>query len=348
MKTESRLRREIFEQPSVLARLLETQRPAAEALAEAVRRRGVSNVVIAARGTSDNAGRYAQYLFGAMNGLVVALATPSLFTYYRRVPRFHNTLVIGISQSGRSPDVIAVLAEARRQGALTAVVTNDRKSPMAAHGDVTIDLCAAEERAVAATKTYTAELAAIALLSTVLAGDAEMAGALERLPGAVGSALAADQAAAQAARGLREIRRAVVLGRGFNYATAFEVALKLEELTYTSTEAFSSADFRHGPMAMVEPGFPAIVVAATGPLLEDLRSVMATLRAGQAEVLCITDDPSTASEANVALRVPCDVPEWLSPATLVIPGQLLALHLATLRGHDVDAPRAIRKITETY
>jgi glucosamine--fructose-6-phosphate aminotransferase (isomerizing) len=240
------------------------------------------------------------------------------------------------------------LAEAKRQGALTAVVTNERKSPMAAHGDVIIDLCAGEERAVAATKTYTAELAAIALVSAALAGDEEMAGALERLPEAVAHALSAQEAAAQAAAHLRDVRRTVVLGRGFNYATAFEVALKLEELTYTSTGAYSSADFRHGPMAMVEPGFPAIVIAARGPLIDDLRSSMTMLHKGRASVLCITDDPATAQQADLALLIPGDVPEWLSPATLVVPGQLLALHLAALRGHEVDAPRSIRKITETY
>jgi len=345
---ETRLHHEINEQPSVLRRLLSSQRPAVEELARAAKKRGVSHVVIAARGTSDNAGRYAQYLFGAMNGLIVALATPSLFTYYRRAPRFHSSLVLGISQSGRSPDVIAVLAEAKRQGALTAVVTNDRESELAAQGDFVVDLCAGEERAVAATKTYTAELAAMALLSAVLAGDRDMEEALNRLPEAVERALGADEAAAQAARHLQGISYAVVLGRGFNYATAFELALKLEELTYTNTQAYSSADFRHGPLAMVEPGFPAIVVAATGPLLEDLRSIIDTLRGGQASVLCITDDPTTAAQANLALLVPRDVPEWLSPSTLVVPGQLLALHLATVRGHDVDAPRSIRKITETY
>ena len=345
---ETRLHQEIYEQPSVLRRLLGGQRPAVEELARAMKERGVSHVVIAARGTSDNAGRYAQYLFGAMNGLVVTLATPSLFTYYRRPPRFHHALVFGISQSGRSPDVIAVLAEAKRQGALTAVVTNDRESELAAEGEFVVDLCAGEERAVAATKTYTAELAAIALLSAVLSGDGEAGDALDRLPEAVERALGAEEAAARAATILKEIPYAVVLGRGFNYATAFELALKLAELTYTNTQAYSSADFRHGPLAMVGPGFPAIVVAATGPLLEDLRSLIGTLRGSQANVLCITDDPATAAQANLALPVPRDVPEWLSPATLIVPGQLLALHLATLRGHDVDAPRSIQKITETY
>jgi glucosamine--fructose-6-phosphate aminotransferase (isomerizing) len=348
MKRRTRLQQEIYEQPTVIERLLATQPPAAEKLGEAMLDRGVTHVVIAARGTSDNAGRYAQYLFGAMNGLVVALATPSLITYYRRPPQFHNSLVLGISQSGRSPDLIAVLAEAKRQGALTAVITNDTRSALAAEGDVVVDLCAGEERAVAATKTYTAELAAAALLSAVMAGSQEMFEALGRLPQAVAGALGADDAAAQAASGLHDVRRAVVLGRGFNYATAFELALKLEELTYTSTEAFSTADFRHGPMAMVEPGFPAIVVAATGPLLEDVHRSMASLLTSQANVLCLTDDPGTAAEARQAILIPREVPEWLSPAALVVPGQLLALHLAALRGHDVDAPRSIRKVTETY
>ena len=124
--------------------------------------------------------------------------------------------------------------------------------------------------------------------------------------------------------------------------------MKLEELTYTSTQAYSSADFRHGPQALVEPGFPAIVIAAAGPLLDDLRETLATLQASQAVVLCITDDPATAAAATEAVLVPRQLPEWLSPVSLVVPGQLLAMHWAILRGHDVDAPRSLRKITETY
>ncbi|HMK09384.1 MAG TPA: SIS domain-containing protein, partial [Anaerolineales bacterium] len=162
---------ELQEQPLVIQRLLRSQRPAVERLADLIRQRAVTHVVIAARGTSDNAARYAQYLFGAMNGLTVALATPSLFTYYRRPPQFHNALVLGISQSGRSPDVAAVLAEARRQGALTAAITNDTTSQIARQGDMVLDLDAGEERSTAATKTYSAELATIAHLSAVLSRD---------------------------------------------------------------------------------------------------------------------------------------------------------------------------------
>ena len=160
--TQSHLYREIHEQPDVLRRLLDEEEATAQALADLVRGRDITHVVIAARGTSDNAGRYAQYVLGSMNGLSVGLAAPSLFTIYQRPPRFGNALVLGISQSGKSPDIVAVLAEARRQGAVTAVLTNRVDSPLAAQGDVVINLRAGEERAVAATKTYTAELAAVA------------------------------------------------------------------------------------------------------------------------------------------------------------------------------------------
>jgi glucosamine--fructose-6-phosphate aminotransferase (isomerizing) len=344
----SRLRTEIHEQPEVLARLLLSQRSVVAGWAREMAGRQINQVVIAARGTSDNAGRYAQYLFGAMNGLLVALATPSLFTYYGRPPRLQHALVLGISQSGMSPDVVAVLAEARRQGALTAVLTNAPDSALAAQADFIVDLCAGEERAVAATKTYTAELAGIALMSAVLAGDPEMLGDLDKAPEAVSRALATDEAAHAAAERLRPARYAAVLGRGFNYATAFELALKLQELSYTSCHPYSSADFRHGPLAMVERGFPVIAVAASGPLLEDLRQIQATLREHGAEILCISDDPSAPDPAAHRLDVPRHVPEWLSPLPLIVPGQLLALHLAELRGYDVDAPRSIQKITETY
>ena len=162
---ETHLYREIHQQPDVLRRLLDEEEATAHALADLVRGRAIDHVVIAARGTSDNAGRYAQYVLGATNGLSVGLAAPSLFTLYQRPPRFGNALVLGISQSGQSPDIVAVLAEAHRQGALTAVLTNRPDSPLAEQGDVVLNLHAGEERAVAATKTYTAELAAVALLS---------------------------------------------------------------------------------------------------------------------------------------------------------------------------------------
>ncbi|HET7011967.1 MAG TPA: SIS domain-containing protein [Anaerolineales bacterium] len=344
----SRLRQEIHEQPSVLERLLRSQGTAADRLAAAVRSADVTHVVIAARGTSDNAGRYAQYVLGAMNGLVVALATPSLFTSYDRPPRFRHALVLGISQSGRSPDIIAVLAEAKRQGALTAVLTNDVSSELAAQADVILDLCAGEEKAVAATKTYTAELAAIALLSSRMKADAEMAEALARLPEAVSKALQEHDAVERAATRLQTIRYAAVIGRGFNYASAFELALKIKELAYISADAYSSADFRHGPLALVEAEYPVILIGAAGPLMADMRALAGTLRERRAAVVWISDDPDTTLSSEASIFLPPTVPEWLTPVSLIVPGQLLAMRMAELRGLDVDRPRSISKVTETY
>lgn len=339
--------REIHEQPEVLARLLARELTTVQALVGAIRQRQISHVVIAARGTSDNVGRYAQYLLGAVNGLLVALATPSLFTIYHRPPRFGNALVLGISQSGKSPDIVSVVAEARRQGALTAAITNVTDSDLARQSDFVINLGAGEERAVAATKTYTAQLAAMALLSSHLSGDAAMLTALEEVPEAVAVTLSAQGDMAQVVQRYRYMRECVVIGRGYNYATAFEVALKLKELTYTIVEPYSSADFLHGPLAMVEGGFPVIVVAPTGAPLNELRDFTRSLLERGAEVVVISDDTETLALAHTPLRLPHALPEWLSPLTAVLPGQLFALHLSHTRHHHPDRPRGLHKVTET-
>jgi glucosamine--fructose-6-phosphate aminotransferase (isomerizing) len=330
-----------------MARFLAAESPAVRALVQAIRARSISHVVIAGRGTSDNAGRYAQYLLGAVNGLIAAMAAPSLVSVYRRPPRFGNALVLAISQSGRSPDIVAVLAEARRQGALTAVITNAPDSDLAKEADFVLNLHAGREEAVAATKTYTNSLAAVAVLCATLADDRQMLAALEELPAAVGATLAVNEAVAQAAPRFRAMQRCVVVGRGFNYATAFELALKMKELTYTVAEPYSSADFLHGPLAMVEEGFPVIVVAPSGAMQAELLAFMAIVGRQRAEVVAISDVPEILERATVPLELPRAVDESLSPMTAIVPGQLLALHLAAVRGHDVDAPRTIHKVTET-
>jgi glutamine---fructose-6-phosphate transaminase (isomerizing) len=341
------LYREIHEQPAVLQRLLDKEGEKARALADLIRERNINHVIIAARGTSDNAGRYAQYVLGAMNGLSVGLAAPSLVSIYARPPRFGHALVLGISQSGKSPDIVSVVAEARHQGALTAVLTNRPDSPLAAEGDVVINLQAGEERAVAATKTYTAELAAVALISASLSQSDEQHHALRAIPEAVAASLAMNESIAAVAPRYRYMQRCVVIGRGFNYATAFEMALKLKELTYTIVEPYSSADFLHGPLAMIEPGFPVVVIAPQGVMAAEATDFIRTLRERQAEVIAISDESALLELARIPLRLPATVPEWLSPITAIIPGQLLAMHLAHARDFNIDAPRAIRKVTET-
>lgn len=347
MLTQSHLYQEIHEQPEVLHRLLVQEKEIIQSLAAAIKARDVTYVVIAARGTSDNAGRYAQYLLGAVNGLVVALTTPSLFSIYKQPPRFGNALVLGISQSGKSPDIVAVLAEARRQGALTAAITNFSDSDLGQQADYVINLHAGEERSIAATKTYTSELAAIALLSASLTGDPAMLAALSQMPQTVATTLSMDTDIGQMAQRYRYMRDCVVIGRGYNYATAFELSLKLKELTYTLAEPYSSADFMHGPLALIEHGFPAIVIAPTGIVLPETQEFIQTLRQREAEVIVISDDAAALAQARIPLALPQPVPEWLSPLTAIVPGQLLAMHLAHVRDYDPDHPRGLRKITET-
>jgi glucosamine--fructose-6-phosphate aminotransferase (isomerizing) len=347
MLEQTHLYREIHQQPQVLRELLEGEKDAVRELVSAFRGRPITHLVIAARGTSDNAARYAKYLLGSVNGLPVGLATPSLFTIYRQPPRLAEALVLGISQSGKSPDIVAVLAEARRQGALTAAISNFPDSDLAHEADHVIHLHAGEEQSIAATKTYTCELAAIALLSTSLADDAQMLTALERVPEAVAAALSLNDGGAQTAERYRYMRHCIVIGRGYNYATAFELALKLKELTYTIAEPYSSADFLHGPLALIEPGFPAVVVTPSGAMLSEMLNFVQTLKDHGAEVLVISDSPEALASARTPLALPGEVPEWLSPITAIVPGQLFAMHLAHTRDYDPDRPRSLRKVTET-
>lgn len=345
--TTSILEQEIHEQPTVLRRLLTEGRVAAERAAARIRERDPRFVVIAARGSSDNAARYGQYLLGAANRLPVALATPSLFTLYHSPPRLESALVLAISQSGRSPDIVAVVEEGRRQGAMTLALTNDPTSPLAAAAEEVLLLQAAPERSVAATKTYTASLLALALLSALLADDRARLGQLAALPDWVTQALTLAPAAHAAAERYREMEVCAVLSRGYNYATAFEIALKMKELTGVVAEPYSSADFEHGPVALVERGFPVLAVVPQGVLETELTRFLRDLRRRGAELLVISALEEPLALAQTPLRLPEGVPEWLSPLVAVIPGQILALGLAQARGLDPDQPRGLQKVTLT-
>ncbi len=341
------LYQEIHEQPSVLERFIMLEKDTVRQLADALHERGITHVVIAARGTSDNAARYAKYVLGAMNGLTVGLAMPSLFSIYKKPPQFGNALVLGISQSGKSPDIVAVLAEARRQGALTAVITNIPHSDLAKQGDFIIPLHAGEELAVAATKTYTSQLAAIALLSATLADDDAMMSALGQTPMNMNKVLNASLEIGRLVERYRYMRACVVIGRGFNYATAFELALKMKELTYTMVEPYSSADFMHGPLALVEQAFPAIIIAPSGMMLPEMQAFIHILNKRGAETIIVSDDSKALEMGRTPLKLGTAVPEWLSPIISIVPGQLFAMHLAHIRDYNVDAPRGIQKVTET-
>lgn len=339
-------RTEIGEGPDVVARLLDEGTGAVEGIARAVRDRGIDLVVVAARGTSDHAAIYAQYVLGARNGLPVALATPSLASIYGATPRLHNALVLGISQSGRSPDIVAVLDDARRQGALTVAVTNDPASELAAAAEFTVPINAGPELGVAATKTYLASIAVIAMLSGALAGDADSRRELAALPAAIRAALDTEERVVALASGRAGDDRCVVLARGFQYATAREMALKVKELAYVLADPYSAADFQHGPIALVTPGFPVIAIATAGPAMPGVMELMARLRAGKARLMVISDDDAALAMGD-GIPLPVGVPEWLAPLVAIVPGQLYAYHLAEARGSDPDRPRNLSKVTLT-
>ncbi len=343
----NRLELEIHEQPQVLQDLLAAGWADVQAIAQEIRRRGPKQVLIAARGSSDNAAVYAKYLLGAKNRLPVALASPSLYTYYGVAPRLSDTLVIGISQSGRSPDIVAVLADAREQGMATLAITNEPESPLAQTADAVIDLRAGEEKSIAATKTFTTELLAVAMLSAALAEDEGMHAMLDSVPQAVTDVLTLDETIARRAERYRYVEHVTVIGRGYNYATAFEAALKLKELTYTTTTPYSSADFMHGPIASMGVGSCALVIAPSGALDADMDALLAELTRRSAELIVISDREALLSQASLPLPLPDRLLEWLSPIPAVVPAQLLAYRLAQARGLDVDQPRGLQKITET-
>lgn len=342
------LYQEIFEQAEVAQRILAEQRENVELIARGIREQQPDTVFLAARGTSDNAGRYINYLWGAYNHLPVALATPSLFSIYQQPPTLRNSLVIGISQSGKSPDIVSVLAEARKQGCSTLTITNAPGSPLSVLADWEIDICAGVEKAVAATKTYTASMMAAAMLSCALAEDEERWNVLSKVPGWIREVLQSDGLIARIAERYRFMEQCVVLGRGFNYSTAFEWSLKMKELCYVMADPYSSADFQHGPIALVEQGFPVMAVAPQGKVLEDLLGLMELLcEERKVELLAISNDEDVLSLAQSAISLPGGMPEWVSPIVSIVPAQLFAYYLTQAKGFDTESPRGLKKVTET-
>ncbi len=341
----SLLERELSSQPEVIAHLLDAE---GDHIADiALHLPSFDHVYVAARGSSDHAALYATYAWAALAGYPVSLATPSLHTLYRTAPRLSGALVVGISQSGQSPDIVAVLQEGKRQGRPTLAITNDPASPLAATADFVVALQAGSEVSVAATKTYTAELAVIAAFAAHWSGDAQRLDELRRLPDLLHATLEQSAGVTGRAERYRYMQQCVVVGRGYNYATAYELALKLKELTYVMAIAYSSADFRHGPIATVEQGLPVMLIMPRGAVFDDMQALAHELRQRGAELLVVSDVEDALSLATTGFPLPGPIPEWLSPIPAILPGQLFALHLALAKGLDPDVPRGLQKVTRT-
>ena len=343
----SRFRDEIGEQPDLAARLLATSGPALDSIARAFAASRPVGFVIAARGSSDHAADYARYLFGRRHRALVSLAAPSLFTHYATPPRMEGQCVIGISQSGASPDVIAVIEEGARQGAMTVAITNDPQSPLAKASQSVLPLLAGPELSVPASKTYLASVLALAMMSSAIEPDEGFTSALHRVPEALRGALNAEREVGRLAAEL-DGPRAVVLGRGFNLCTAEEVALKLTETSYVLARAWSVADFLHGPIAVAEPDLPVLLLGGGGSVTEDIEAVASRLIGSGCHVAGLFDGGSPLPEGCPFVSLDSGLPEALTPLTLIVLGQLVAHEVAIARGADPDAPRALRKVTRTW
>ena len=335
---------EIDEQPAALARVLDRGLDGVRQAAAAIRDRAPRFVLLTARGTSDHAALYAKYLLEIRAGLPCGLVSPSTLTAYGARPRLDDVLWIAVSQSGGSPDLVETTAVAGRQGALTVAVTNAPDSPLAGAAALHLDIAAGPERAVAATKSYTNQLLTLYLLvDAVLGGDGAQARPLPDLA----AGLLADPAATQVADRYRFVDRLVTTARGYAYPTAREAALKLMETSYLAAHAFSGADLLHGPLAMIDQDRPVVAIAPEGTGGEAMRPVLRALRERSADLL-VVGDPTLVEAASAYLPLPRGVAEELSPILQILPLQRLAHAMAVARGYDPDAPRGLRKVTETW
>ncbi|MFF0450473.1 SIS domain-containing protein [Streptomyces sp. NPDC004609] len=336
---------EMAEQPAVLRRILEQGAPRIRSVASAIAARGPRFVLLTARGTSDNAALYAKYLLEIRLGLPCGLTSMSTTTAYGARPDLRDVLVVTVSQSGGSPDLVASTQAAREAGAITLAVTNNPDSPLAAVSEFHIDVLAGPEKALPATKTYTASLLALYLLVEGLRG--EDGSAAKVLPDLAAQVLGRQNEVRQLASRYRFAERMVITSRGYGYPTAKEAALKLMETSYIPALSYSGADLLHGPLAMVDNISPVIAVVTDGKGGEALQPVLDRLRGRGADLVVIGPAAQVAG-ASAGFVLPTEgVPEELQPILEILPLQLLAYEVTIARGQDPDAPRALAKVTET-
>ncbi|MGC8783915.1 MAG: SIS domain-containing protein [Armatimonadota bacterium] len=347
MAEQHHMRREIHEQPQVIRTVAERNVRSAQTLAQTIRDRGIQFVMISARGTSDNAALYTKYRLEIEAGIPVASAAPSIFTLYSGQLNLSRAMVIGISQSGKAQDVVEVVSAARAAGALTAAITNDPSSELAQVAEHVLLCHAGEERSVAATKTYTATLANIALLVDALVGRLHSSQDLEEAAQGMEQVLAMEEEIELLAERYRYMSACMVLSRGYNFCTAHEAALKMMETGYVIARAYSAADFLHGPIAVVDTGFPCFVYAPNGNAYATMLQLTAKLRERGAEIVVVSCNPEILRLATRMVVLPCDITERISPLVYIIVGQLFAFHLSETRGYDPDRPRGLSKITIT-
>ena len=345
-KNLSLMLQEITEQPAALERTIREERAKVARLGAFLKRRDIDLIVLVARGSSDNAALFGRYLLEITTGIPVALAAPSVHTLYGAQLKLRRALVIGVSQSGEGEDINRVLENSRAGGAYTVGITNESASSMVGVVDETLLMHGGRERSVAATKTYTGQLMHFYMLAEALA-DAGVKLGYERIPEYAAHALELRSAVEEIIERYVFMENCVVVGRGLIYANAYEMALKLMETCYVVAERFSSADFLHGPLAIVERHFPIMAFAPPGPTLGGVKELLGRLRELRADTLVITSNTEVAQMSTRAISLPGEISEVLSPVPYIIPAQLFAALLADAKGLNPDAPRSLAKVTRT-
>ncbi|MGI8838122.1 MAG: SIS domain-containing protein [Pyrinomonadaceae bacterium] len=337
---------EIAEQPAALARTIDAEREKIAALGKLLKKRGIDLIVLVARGSSDNAALFGRYLLEITTGIPVSLSAPSVHTLYRAKLNLQHALVIGVSQSGEGEDINEVLENARACGAYTLGITNEPSSAMVGFVDETLLMHGGRERSVAATKTFAGQMLLFYMLAEALA-ETPPAWSYATIPDFAARSLEQQPAILELVQRYVFMENCVVVGRGLAYANAYELALKLMETCYVVAERFSSADFLHGPVAMVERHFPVILFAPPGVMLPGAKSLIGRLRELRADSLVITSDLEAAASCTRAIIMPKEIDEFVAPIPYIIPGQLFAALLAEAKGLDPDQPRSLSKVTRT-
>lgn len=338
---------EIYEQPLVLERCFKHNQLVIKDIVKTLEGMNINSVVIAARGTSDHAGVYGKYIIEHALGIPVALAAPSIITVYGKKLKLQNSLVIGISQSGKAADVLEVIRDANSQGAITVSITNFVDSPLALESKFHLFSDAGIEKSVAATKTFTAQLYLLAQLVAEWSQDAFMKHELCLVPSKVNDTLEVSEVIMEKIQRYRFMEECFVLARGINYAIALESALKIQETTYIRAKAYATSDFHHGPFAMIEKDTPVIIYAPDGPSLKDLVEMTHKLKLNQAELTIVSNNKEILSYADCAFTIPNTSNDMISPFYNVIIAQMFACQLALTKGLNPDCPRGLNKVTIT-
>ena len=342
------LEKEIREQPEVLSRVIDINLAKITEIVERAKARGVRHIYFAARGTSDHACIYAQYLFGIFAGIPCALGTPSVFTKYGAHVDLSEDLVVGVSQSGRAEDVLAVLESAKADGAITVAVTNNESSPMADSAEYHLFCGAGPETSIAATKTFTSQMMVLGTMAAVWAGNDRL---IEEFRGVSGKAQELLDTKygeiMELAKAYSDIPGAVILGRGISYCIALEGTLKMLETNKLKMKGYPTSDFHHGPIAQLKPGDRVFIVSPKGRISGDTRDIVKKLLAVGAKVTVVTDDPEEAPAGTAAVVLPDTGSEFSFPYMAAMFFQLLACCMTIVRDIDPDVAGVINKITIT-